>query len=70
MAFLLRKNFPISMETRIKMLSEIEGSNIHCYGKSREILGRKMAHITFLLSISLNNLFAILLDDPFLMYLY
>ena len=46
----LRKNFPISMETRIKMLSEIEGSNIHCYGKSREILGRKMAHITFLLN--------------------
>ena len=46
----LKKNFPISMETRIKMLSEIEGSNIHCYGKSREILGRKMAHITFLLN--------------------
>jgi len=38
------------MEARIKMLSEIEGSNIHCYGKSREILGRKMAHITFLLN--------------------
>ena len=31
----LRKNFPMSMENRIKMLSEIEGSNIHCYGKSR-----------------------------------
>ena len=46
----LKKNFSISMETRIKMLSEIEGSNIHCYGKSREILGRKMAHITFLLN--------------------
>ena len=46
----LKKNFPISMETRIKMLSEIEGSNIHCYGKSREILGRKMAHITYLLN--------------------
>ena len=38
------------METRIKMLSKIEGSYIHCYGKSREILGRKMAHITFLLN--------------------
>ena len=45
----LRKNFSISMETRIKMLSEIEGSNIHFYGKSRDILGRKMAHIRFLL---------------------
>jgi len=32
------------------MLSEIEGSNIHFYGKSLEILGRKMAHITFLLN--------------------
>ena len=46
----LKKNFPVSMETRIKMLSEIEGSNIHYYGKSRETLGRKMAHITFLLN--------------------
>jgi len=44
----LRKNFPISMETIIKMLTEIAGSNIHSYAKSREILGRKMSHITFL----------------------
>ena len=46
----LKKNFPISMETRIKKLSEIMGSNVHYYCKSREMLGRKMAHITFLLN--------------------
>ena len=46
----LKKNFPIPMKTRVKMLSEIEGSNIHCYGKSKESVGRKMAHITFLLN--------------------
>ena len=46
----LKKNFPISIEMRLKKLSEINGSNIHYYGKSREMLGRKMAHITFLLS--------------------
>ncbi len=46
----LKKTFPISIETRIQKLSEINGSNIHYYGKSREILGRKMAHITFLLN--------------------
>ena len=46
----LKKNFPIPMERRVQKLSEIKGSNIHFYGKSREILGRKMAHITFLLN--------------------
>ena len=46
----LRKNFPNSMETRVEMLSEIEGSNLHWYGKSKESIGRKMAHITFLLN--------------------
>ena len=45
----LKKNFPTSIERRVKMLSEISGSNLHLYGKSREIQGRKMAHITFLL---------------------
>ena len=51
----LKKNFPISMEKRVKMLSEIQGSNIHYYGKSREILGRKMAHITFLLNSKISS---------------
>ncbi len=46
----LKNTFPISIETRIQKLSEINGSNIHYYCKSREILGRKMAHITFLLN--------------------
>ena len=46
----LKKNFPTSIDTRVKLLSEIKGSNLHWYGKSKEILGRKMAHITFLLN--------------------
>ena len=46
----LKKNFPISIEKRVKLLSEIKGSNLHWYGKSKETLGRKMAHITFLLN--------------------
>ena len=46
----LKKNFPTSIETRVKLLSEINGSNLHWYGKSKETLGRKMAHITFLLN--------------------
>ena len=45
----LKKKFPLSMDERIKLLSEINGSNLHWYGKSKETLGRKMAHITFLL---------------------
>ena len=45
----LKKKFPLSMDERIKLLSEIKGSNLHWYGKSKETLGRKMAHITFLL---------------------
>ena len=32
------------------MLSKINGSNLHLYGKSQETPGRKMAHITFLLN--------------------
>ena len=31
-------------------ISQIGGSNLHWYGKSKEIVGRKMAHITFLLN--------------------
>ena len=45
----LKKNFPIKAENRIERLSEIMGSNIHWYGKSKETVGRKMGHITFLL---------------------
>ena len=39
----------MKMEKRIELLSQIKGSNLHWYGKSKESLGRKMAHITFLL---------------------
>ena len=46
----LKKDFPTSIEARIKMLSKINGSNLHLYGKSQETPGRKMAHITFLLN--------------------
>ncbi len=46
----LKKNFPLSIKKRIELLSQIKGSNLHWYGKSREIIGRKMAHITFLLN--------------------
>ncbi len=46
----LKKNFPLSIEKRIELLSQIKGSNIHWYGKSKESVGRKMAHITFLLN--------------------
>ena len=46
----LKKNFPNSIENRVKLLSEIKDSYLHFYGKSQEILGRKMAHITFLLN--------------------
>ena len=46
----LNKNFSTPIEKRVKLLSEIKGSNLHWYGKSKETLGRKMAHITFLLN--------------------
>ena len=46
----LKKNFPLSIKKRIELLSQIKGSNLHWYGKSRESVGRKMAHITFLLN--------------------
>ncbi len=46
----LKKNFPLPIEKRIKLLNDINGSNLHWYGKDKEILGRKMAHITFLLN--------------------
>ena len=46
----LKKRYPLSIERRIELLSQIKGSNLHWYGKSKESLGRKMAHITFLLN--------------------
>ena len=46
----LKKNFPTSIEKRVKLLCEISGSNLHWYGKTTEKVGRKMAHITFLLN--------------------
>ncbi len=46
----LKKNFPISIKKRIELLSQIKGSNLHWYGKSKESVGRKMAHVTFLLN--------------------
>jgi len=45
----LKKNFPLSIANRIERLSNINGSYMHWYGKSRETIGRKMGHITFLL---------------------
>ena len=46
----LNKKFPLKIEKRIELLSQLEGSNLHWYGKSQERVGRKMAHITFLLN--------------------
>ena len=45
----LKNKFPLTIEKRLELLSNIKGSNLHWYGKSKESLGRKMAHITFLL---------------------
>ena len=45
----LKKNCLLTLDERIKRLSELDGSNLHWYGKSKEIFGRKMGHITFLL---------------------
>ncbi|ABM71965.1 phosphoribosylaminoimidazole carboxylase [Prochlorococcus marinus str. MIT 9515] len=46
----LKKDFPLSIEKRIEFLTQIKGSNLHWYGKSKESVGRKMGHITFLLN--------------------
>ena len=46
----LNKKFPLSIKKRLELLSEIGGSNLHWYGKSKESVGRKMAHVTFLLN--------------------
>ena len=46
----LRKNHSLKIEERIDRLSNINGANIHWYGKSKETFGRKMGHITFLLN--------------------
>tara|TARA_Y100000589_G_scaffold198598_1_gene187494 strand:- start:73 stop:1263 length:1191 start_codon:yes stop_codon:yes gene_type:complete len=45
----LKKDFPLSIENRIEKLSNLTGGFIHWYCKSRETIGRKMGHITFLL---------------------
>ena len=45
----LKKDCLLTLDERIKRLSELDGSNLHWYGKSKEIFGRKMGHITFLL---------------------
>ena len=46
----LKKNFHLSIEKRLELLSQIKGSNLHWYGKTKESFGRKMAHVTFLLN--------------------
>ena len=46
----LSKKFPLPIKKRLELLSQIRGSNLHWYGKSKESIGRKMAHITFLLN--------------------
>ena len=46
----LKTRYPLSIEKRIELLSQIKGAHLHWYGKSKESLGRKMAHITFLLN--------------------
>ena len=46
----LRKNHSLKIQDRIDLLSNINGANIHWYGKSKETFGRKMGHITFLLN--------------------
>ena len=46
----LKNKFPLPIEERINLLTQIEGSSFHWYGKSKETVGRKMAHITFLLN--------------------
>ncbi len=46
----LRKNHSLKIQNRIDLLSNINGANIHWYGKSKETFGRKMGHITFLLN--------------------
>ena len=45
----LNKN-KLSVDERIKKLTAIKGAHLHWYGKSEEIKGRKMGHITFLLN--------------------
>ena len=46
----LKKRYYLPIEKRLELLSQIKGSNLHWYGKSKESVGRKMAHITFLLN--------------------
>ena len=46
---LKRKNC-LPIEKRLKLISEINGAHLHWYGKPKEVVGRKMAHVTFLLN--------------------
>ncbi len=45
----LKKDYSLALKERLRRLSELDGANLHWYGKSKETFGRKMGHITFLL---------------------
>ncbi len=45
----LKESFPVQTKDRIIRLKEIDGAFLHWYAKSKELCGRKMGHITFLL---------------------
>ena len=45
----LKKDYYLSLKERLHKLSELDGANLHWYGKAKETFGRKMGHITFLL---------------------
>ena len=46
----LSADISLSTEQRLEELKNIEGSNLHWYGKAEEKPGRKLGHITFLLN--------------------
>ena len=46
----LKNDFHISIEKRIEELKNVKGLNLHWYGKNKEVKGRKMGHVTFLLN--------------------
>ncbi len=45
----LSKDSNSSLETRLTEIRNIDGANLHWYGKSEEKPGRKLGHVTFLL---------------------
>ena len=45
----LSSDFESSLHERIEEIKNIEGANLHWYGKSEEKYGRKLGHVTFLL---------------------